>query len=66
MPGHPEDGGADPELRSELKVRAALQEVPVTTQEEADAFRFLGSPTVHIDGRDIDPAVRDSMAYGFL
>ncbi len=51
---------------SDLKIPAALREVPVTTQEEAGAFRFLGSPTVHVDGRDIDPAARSSRAYGFL
>lgn len=51
---------------SELKIRAALREVPVRTQEEADAWRFLGSPTVHVDGRDIDPAARASKTYGFM
>ncbi len=51
---------------SELKIRAALREVRVTTQEEAVALRFLGSPTVHVDGRDIDPAARVARDYGFL
>jgi hypothetical protein len=27
----------------------------VTTQEEAEALRFPGSPTIRIDGRDVDP-----------
>ncbi len=51
---------------SELNIRAALREVPVKTQDEAVAFRFLGSPTVHVDGRDIDPAARAARGYGFL
>ncbi len=51
---------------SELKIRATVREVPVATQGEAVAFRFLGSPTVHVDGRDIDPAARGGTAYGFL
>ncbi len=51
---------------SEPKIRAALREVPVTTQDEAVAFRFLGSPTVQVDGRDIDPAARAARGYGFL
>ncbi len=51
---------------SELKIRAQLREVPVTSREEADAWRFLGSPTVHVDGRDIDPAARAGKTYGFM
>ncbi len=51
---------------SELKIPASLREVRVTSQEEASAFRFLGSPTVHVEGRDIDPAARSSTTYGFL
>ncbi len=51
---------------SELKIRAQLREVPVTTREEAMAWRFLGSPTVHIGGRDIDPGARAADTYGFL
>lgn len=31
----------------------------VTTQAEAEALRFPGSPTIRIDGRDIDPAGAD-------
>jgi hypothetical protein len=28
----------------------------VETQEEAEALRFPGSPTIRVDGRDVDPA----------
>ncbi len=51
---------------SELKVPAQLREVLVSTREEAEAWRFLGSPTVQIDGRDVDPAVRESRNFGFM
>ena len=51
---------------SDMRVRADLREVLVTTQEEADASRFLGSPTVQVDGRDIDPAARTATIYGFM
>jgi len=27
----------------------------VRTQEEAEALRFVGSPTIRVDGRDVDP-----------
>jgi hypothetical protein len=38
----------------ELDVPVELREV--TTQAEAEALRFPGSPTIRVDGRDIDPA----------
>jgi hypothetical protein len=38
----------------ELDVPIELREV--TTQAEAEALRFPGSPTIRVDGRDIDPA----------
>jgi len=28
----------------------------VTTQAEADELAFPGSPTIRVDGRDVDPA----------
>ncbi|MEV7476323.1 DF family (seleno)protein [Streptomyces halstedii] len=40
----------------DVKLRA------VETDEEAQAMRFPGSPTIHIDGRDPFPAAADS--YG--
>lgn len=40
------DGGADAEIR--------MREV--TTREEAVELHFPGSPTIRIDGRDVDPA----------
>jgi hypothetical protein len=36
-------------LDAELDVRH------VGTQEEAEAFGFHGSPTIRVDGRDVDP-----------
>jgi len=38
----------------------------IDTQDDADRTRFLGSPTVHVDGADIDPSVRGSYVFGFL
>jgi hypothetical protein len=38
----------------ELDVPVELHKV--TTQAEAEALQFPGSPTIRVDGRDIDPA----------
>ena len=35
--------------------QAAVEMREVTTQEEAEALRFPGSPTIRVDGVDVDP-----------
>jgi hypothetical protein len=49
-------------LEDVLRVQAADVEIQVRqveTQEEAVELRFPGSPTIRIDGRDVDPAGAD-------
>jgi hypothetical protein len=36
----------------------------IDTQEEAERERFLGSPTVRVDGRDIEPMAVDRRDFG--
>jgi hypothetical protein len=54
-PSHPEarqlldDVLAERDLDAEVKVHEVL------TQAEAEELRFPGSPTIRVDGRDIDP-----------
>ena len=37
----------------------------VETPEQALEQRFLGSPTIQVNGLDVDPAARKNTAYGF-
>lgn len=53
------------EVAAELGVPIDLVQVLVQTLEEAEAHRFLGSPTVQVNGLDIDPAVRGVREFGF-
>ena len=46
--------GIDPEMRMVL----------VDTPEAALEHRFVGSPTIRVNGTDIDPAVREQTSYG--
>lgn len=49
-------------LEEVLRERGLDVEVRVThvgTKEEAEGLRFPGSPTIRIDGRDVDPAGAD-------
>lgn len=41
-----------------------LEPVLVTSPEKAVEFRCIGSPTVQVNGVDIDPEVHGSMAFG--
>lgn len=45
----------------ELHAQAELVEVP--DGEAARAMRFLGSPTVRVDGRDVEPGAEDRTEY---
>lgn len=40
---------------AERAIAADVEVVTVTSQEQAEALSFPGSPTIRIDGRDIDP-----------
>ena len=40
-----------------------VEEINVTSPEQAQALAFLGSPTIKINGVDVEPAARASQAY---
>ena len=42
---------------SETQIPAQLELVPVETAREAQRLQFIGSPTVRVDGLDLDPYV---------
>jgi hypothetical protein len=47
-----------------LNIPVSMEIVMVETEEQARKLRFLGSPTVQVDGIDIEPSARDSVAFG--
>jgi hypothetical protein len=54
------------ECTVEMGIEIDYQKILVTTLAEANKWRFLGSPTIQVNGMDIDPSVRDDKAFGFL
>lgn len=54
------------ECISEFGIHVELRKILVRSQQEADEWKFLGSPTVQINGIDIDPGVRDAKVFGFM
>jgi hypothetical protein len=51
-------------LLAELGRVEQLELVRIGTLEEADAQRFLGSPTVRVDGRDVEPGAGERTDFG--
>ena len=49
----------------ELGIEADVQVIDVSTPEDAERLRFLGSPTIRVDGRDIEPAAQERSDYVF-
>jgi hypothetical protein len=42
-------------VAADLGVDAEVQTTMITDQASAEGARFVGSPTVRVDGRDVDP-----------
>ena len=58
VPGCPNYQPAVERIQGVLASESVLGEihgVPVSTESQAKAFRFLGSPTIRINGEDVEP-----------
>jgi len=53
------------EVLDRLGIDARINETQVTPDDDPAELKFLGSPTVLVDGVDIDPAQREGVSYGF-
>ncbi len=53
-------------VAQDMGIPVQIDEVSVTSQEQAEMLQFLGSPTVQIDGRDIEPAARHLSDFGIM
>jgi hypothetical protein len=49
---------------SELGVTADIEEVSVTTADVAARVRMLGSPTIQVDGVDVEPGAGERSDFG--
>lgn len=47
-----------------LQVDAEVSETMVDTREMANELKFLGSPTIRVSGRDIEPSAEERQDYG--
>ena len=59
-PSYPEAQRLVEEVLARAGVDAAVELREVETDEQAAELRFPGSPTIRIDGRDVDPPGADA------
>jgi hypothetical protein len=50
---------------AELGLSIHLSQLVLATSDEPGRYRFYGSPTVQVNGLDIDPSMRECLACGF-
>lgn len=63
-PNHVPTAALVREALTEERVQAEVQEIEVRTREQAETLGFLGSPSVRVNGLDIEVAARGSKSFG--
>jgi len=51
------------EVATDMKTKVTIKKVKVKNEEDAKRLRFPGSPTVRINGVDIDPAAKPTEGF---
>lgn len=67
--GCPNAASAMERVREALKAEALeadIRAVEVDTPELAQQMRFLGSPSVRVDGRDVEPGADRRLEFGLM
>jgi hypothetical protein len=64
-PNHPPTMELVRDIVRVLGLEATIREVVIRDAEEAMRLRFFGSPTVRVNGDDIDPGARSRSDYSF-
>lgn len=59
-PSHPEARELLEDALAELELSVEVELREVRTQADAESERFPGSPTIRVDGRDVDPVGADT------
>jgi hypothetical protein len=64
-PNHERTAELVREVARELGLSVEVEEVEVRTEDGATRLHFVGSPSVHVKGIDVEPSARSSTAYAF-
>ena len=60
-PSHPQAWKLLQEMMDELGIEAPVEQIELVTDEDAERLAFPGSPTIRVNGTDIDPAGASQM-----
>lgn len=60
-PSHPQAWQLLEEVLGEAGLEATIERIEVVTDEEAERWQFPGSPTLRVNGVDVDPAGASQM-----
>jgi hypothetical protein len=55
-PSHPQALQCLQEVMAELEIESPIEQIEVVTDEDAEWLAFPGSPTIRVDGVDVDAA----------
>lgn len=64
-PNHEAAGAVVERVAAELQLEPAIELVEVPDAEAATRLRFLGSPTVRVDGQDVEPGAQERADFVF-
>lgn len=64
-PNHEPARGLVERLATQLRIEPEIRLVEVADPAAAVALRFLGSPTVRVDGRDVEPGAEERRDFAF-
>ena len=51
-------------LRSKISVPTRVETICIKNIEQAQMFRFMGSPSIRFNGKEIEPLTEDIKVYG--
>lgn len=51
------------EVIEELGVKAEIERINIEDNEMANEHKFFGSPTIRINGKDVDPSAEETTTY---
>jgi hypothetical protein len=54
------------QISSELGIEIDLKLIRIENQDQANQWKFLGSPTVQVNGLDIEPSARSAVVFGIM
>lgn len=55
-PSHPAAWQRLQEVLAEQEIEARIEQIEIRSEEDAEQWRFPGSPTILVNGNDIDPS----------